>query len=160
MISLSQHHHITFFVLRPTDLTVTCADHAGATGTCHDIIRATKYVNKVENCARDNTKNGVRCCSDTYITGYKRVSCNGKTLYTASNSAGFDGCRHLTWPQANSLCKSMCARLCTRKEISSQCTAGTGCGHDKDLIWASTSELQSECPALPWHAIVTIIVAF
>ena len=126
----------------------TRAYYAGV--NCHDLIRASTSAKEVESCALDSTKNEVRCCSDTSITGYKRVTCKGRTLYTESDSAGFGGCQHaLTWPQANSLCTSMGARLCTRAEISSQCTRGTGCGHDTDLIWASTSELQSECPALP-----------
>ena len=35
----------------------------------------------------------------------------------------------------------MGARLCTRAELQADCTAGTGCGHDGDLVWSSDSDL-------------------
>ena len=125
-------------------------------GTCKDIVRPTFQPNEYEYCVSPLEQHESRCCSDKAIRGYKKKKCNGKNLWTESDSAGFThpitkkkGCQHdLNWAQANKLCKSMKARLCTRKEIESKCTAGTGCQHDSDLIWASTSSLNVR-PSLP-----------
>ena len=32
------------------------------------------------------------------------------------------------------------ARLCTKEELEGNCTRGTGCGHDGELIWSSTMQ--------------------
>jgi len=67
-------------------------------------------------------------------------TCLGDALWVESDFAGFGGCQHaLTWPQADTLCKSMNARLCTKAELDADCTVGSGCQHDFDLIWSSTS---------------------
>ena len=36
-------------------------------------------------------------------------------------------------------CKDNDARLCTKSELEVNCTAGSGCMHDNDHIWSSTS---------------------
>jgi hypothetical protein len=40
-----------------------------------------------------------------------------------------------TFAEASAVCEEDGARLCTKAEIQADCTAGTGCGHDADLIW-------------------------
>jgi hypothetical protein len=34
---------------------------------------------------------------------------------------------------------SVGGRLCTAEELESGCTRGTGCAHDRDLVWSSTT---------------------
>ena len=116
-------------------------------GSCHDVIRTSKSATEAERCAPDSEPQEVRCCASTAIEGYAKRTCIGKTLWTESDSAGFGGCQHnLTWSAADALCKKMGARLCTRAEVASRCTAGTGCFHDSDLIWTSSSELGELSP--------------
>jgi len=42
-----------------------------------------------------------------------------------------------TFAEAEAICIKAGARLCTKDELEADCTAGTGCGHDRDLIWSS-----------------------
>merc|ERR1712070_1170403 len=51
---------------------------------------------------------------------------------------GGDGCVHdAPLATAIEVCMMEGARLCTVEEIQGACTAGTGCGHDADMIWTS-----------------------
>ena len=48
------------------------------------------------------------------------------------------GCEWMrTFNQAKNICHYANARLCTVAELEAGCAAGTGCGHDYDLVWAS-----------------------
>jgi len=127
-----------------------------ATRDCHDVVKASNNAREHQKCAAHNEKHEVRCCSSKYIKGYTRKRCQGRWLWTESNSAGFGGCQHSkTYAQAYSKCASMGARLCSKDEVWNQCTTGTGCNHDSDLLWTSTSELiqgaqcQSACSMAP-----------
>lgn len=42
-----------------------------------------------------------------------------------------------TFDEANAFCASVGGRLCTATEVELGCVRGTGCGHDRDLIWTS-----------------------
>ena len=42
-----------------------------------------------------------------------------------------------TLETAMATCSAEGARLCSVEEIQGACTAGTGCGHDADMIWTS-----------------------
>ena len=44
------------------------------------------------------------------------------------------------------LCKAAGARLCTSGELEDDCTQGTGCLHDFDLIWSSTDDTPTTAP--------------
>ena len=78
----------------------------------------------------------VRCCSDTLIDGGFQQY-NGCSIWGVSQL--FGTCYHSrTWEQAYYVCHSRGARLCTKDELLGDCTAGSGCGHDADLIWSST----------------------
>ena len=66
----------------------------------------------------------------------------GSSIYTLSKAVNFGACQHaLTYAQNVAWCGAMGARLCTRAELQADCTAGTGCGHDGDLVWSSDSDL-------------------
>ena len=125
---------------------------AAQAGTCHDAVKGSDVTKEnreeKEHCALDTTKHEVRCCSNTSITGYEKKSCNnGRVLYVDSDFSTI-GCQHnKTWSQADDICNKMGARLCTRKELVDQCAKGTGCQHNHDLCWASTTELPGECTA-------------
>ncbi len=45
----------------------------------------------------------------------------------------------VTWPEARLACELIGARLCTRDEIKAGAAKGTGCGHDANPNWTSTS---------------------
>ena len=48
---------------------------------------------------------------------------------------GFD-CQHSkTFAQAEAICATAGARLCTVAELEDECTRSTGCFHDWDLVW-------------------------
>jgi hypothetical protein len=49
------------------------------------------------------------------------------------------GCVHgASFLTASSICKADGGRLCTEIELENECTRGTGCSHDGDLVWSST----------------------
>lgn len=77
----------------------------------------------------------MRCCSDTRIDGWKKRS---DSCPWAESDAGMGGCRHnKKLAQAKGICEGADARLCTKQELEADCTRGTGCGHDADLVWSS-----------------------
>jgi len=87
-------------------------------------------------------KHEVRCCSDVRIDGWARHSAT--CPYTASDGPEIGGCHHeKTYEQAEAICSAAGARLCTKEELETDCAAGTGCGHDWDLIWSSSVEASS-----------------
>merc|ERR1712127_760585 len=45
--------------------------------------------------------------------------------------------------EASDLCKDAGGRLCSRAEMESKCTSGTGCLHDIDLVWTCSDNGQS-----------------
>ena len=91
-------------------------------------------------------KHEVRCCSDTEKAGYFKR--NGCSVWAGSKfstiGAGNAGCAHnKTLAEAIAICQKENARLCTANEITNKCTIGTGCGHDRDMIWTSSAVLIS-----------------
>jgi len=83
----------------------------------------------------------VRCCSDVYLgSGWKRhVNC-ANAGYNVWGESEINGvCKNAaTYDEAHDLCLEMNSRLCTKEELLADCTRGTGCGHDADMIWSST----------------------
>merc|ERR1712194_704838 len=73
----------------------------------------------------------IRCCSDTQVTGYKMNS--GCSVWATSLD-----CEKGSHSLAVENCGEVGARLCTRDELTSRCSAGSGCGYDRELIWSST----------------------
>lgn len=95
----------------------------------------------------------VRCCSSTEIPGYQYRPCSGIDVWTAGQQElselwtasevpgleGFDECQgNRTIAEAQAICESMGARLCSRAEMEADCTTKTGCNFDRELIWTST----------------------
>jgi len=76
----------------------------------------------------------VRCCSDSLIQGWNKR--NGCDVWSASE---VPICFHKeNFVGAKSVCAANGARLCTTEELISDCTKGTGCNHDSDMLWSST----------------------
>lgn len=46
---------------------------------------------------------------------------------------------NLNWGDAVEYCENSGARLCTASELENDEAAGTGCSHDKHMVWSSTS---------------------
>ncbi|CAJ1970020.1 unnamed protein product [Cylindrotheca closterium] len=82
------------------------------------------------------TFTAVRCCADTALTGFAKVSAS--CPYAASTIGGlcYTG---TTWYDAFEACASVGARLCTRVELNAQCTTNTGCSHNLRPVWSSTA---------------------
>ena len=86
------------------------------------------------DCASLPAASQVRCCSDTQLsdTWLKNANCS---VWGGSNEEGFD-CKHnQNFAQAKAICDEVGAKLCTVAELEAGCAAGTGCGHDSDLVW-------------------------
>lgn len=78
----------------------------------------------------------VRCCADSFI-GDGWVKKEGCDVWGESEIGG--QCKDAeTHQSAAGLCANAGARLCTKDEMTSDCTAGTGCGFDSGMIWTST----------------------
>ena len=75
----------------------------------------------------------VRCCSETQLssTWLKNEGCS----VWGGSDEGFDCQENKTFAQAEAICATAGARLCTVAELEDDCTVGTGCFHDWDLVW-------------------------
>ena len=115
----------------PRSVTVTAASHFIACGRSN-FARC----GEEERFALDSELHEVRCCADAPRPGWsKRDGCGAW-----ANSVVGGTCHHSkTFGEASAICASESARLCTREEIEEDCTVGTGCGHDRDLVWTSSS---------------------
>ena len=81
-------------------------------------------------------KHELRCCADEYLgSGWrKNTRCN---VWGESRIEG--KCFHsVDYAEAVDICTRNGARLCTRQELEDNCTQGTGCYHDYDMLWTST----------------------
>merc|ERR1711933_5336 len=77
----------------------------------------------------------VRCCKDEDAPGFK-TRCDN--VWAASELGG--SChREKTYDEAKGICEEYDSRLCTKEEISGQCTRGSGCSLDGHLVWSGTS---------------------
>jgi len=81
--------------------------------------------------ADESEEHEIRCCSDIAVSGYKKNS--GCSCWATSLD-----CQVNSYSYAVDLCENVGARLCTREELASSCTAGSGCRFDYELIWSST----------------------
>jgi len=98
---------------------------------------------------KDKTeKHEVRCCSDTAKAGWRKHS--NQCPYAESK---VPVCFHdKTFFEAKEICQSEGARLCTADELTNDCTVMTGCMHDKDLIWSSTTDAEDTNEIYnPWN---------
>jgi len=82
-----------------------------------------------------STKHEVRCCKDGNEAGNGFSFRNDCDVLAGSKFGGV--CYHdMNFADAMQLCSNVGGRLCSRNEIENRCTKGTGCQHDKDLVWA------------------------
>jgi uncharacterized protein YkwD len=80
-------------------------------------------------------RHAVRCASDTKISGWKK-RCG---IWSESNAWG--SCENsLSYTEAKALCEREGGRLPTVAELENNCLRGTGCGHDRRMVWAEDSE--------------------
>merc|ERR1712127_841551 len=90
--------------------------------------------------ADESEEHEIRCCSDTAVSGYtKKSDCSvwATSLDCQVNSHSY----------AVDLCENAGARLCTRDELTSGCTVGSGCNFNFELIWSSTAVMPSSSPS-------------
>jgi len=76
----------------------------------------------------------VRCCSGVKLSpawGSLKPGCS----VWGESDAGRPCSRDKTFAEAEAICQSIGARLCTAAELLGGCTAGSGCGFDFELIW-------------------------
>merc|ERR1711933_191120 len=76
----------------------------------------------------------VRCCKDESAPGFK-TRCEG--VWAASEWGGLCH-REKTYDEEEGICALYDSRLCTKDELSRECTRGSGCGLDGHLIWSGT----------------------
>ena len=85
----------------------------------------------------------VRCCSDVESSGWQKGVYENTCGIWAQSS--LPGCKELNWFDANNVCETQSARLCTREELEAGCAGGTGCRFDYRLIWSNTPETSGKC---------------
>ena len=78
----------------------------------------------------------VRCCSNVKLSPAWQSRRSGCLVWGESD-AGWPCARDKTFAEAEAICQAAGARLCTRDELVSGCTAGTGCYFDFELVWGT-----------------------
>ena len=91
----------------------------------------------------------VRCCAATQLSnGWRREP--GCDVFSESDGPEMGGCYHdQTFAEAETICASAGARLCTAAELQNDCARGTGCQHDFDLVWSMDLLAESPPPPMP-----------
>merc|ERR1712048_513433 len=93
----------------------------------HWVVCGTPNGCQNENTAfmNDMTRHEVRCCSDTYIEGWKQKgSCD---VWANSNLRETNCSSEMTFDEARYMCSIEGGRLCTKAELENGCTKSTGC---------------------------------
>lgn len=93
----------------------------------------------------------VRCCNEFDIPPdfpwYRKSNTNcPSNIYSTSYEADGVTCLPLaaTYSEAAEFCSAVGGRLCTKSELTSDCTKNSGCMYDRRMIWAG--ELDSRYP--------------
>ena len=88
----------------------------------------------------DAVRGQVRCCSDTQLSGagWLKHADAPPYAYGCSVWGGVTSeCKeNQNLAQAEAICDGAGARLCTVPELEAGCAAHTGCGFDRQLVWA------------------------
>jgi len=95
-----------------------------------------------------NEEHEVRCCSrikhsDDWLRnpGCKNYHESELVDATGQNAK----CYHAsTYAEAQSICADNHGYVCTRAEVLDGCAQGSGCSHDKDLVWTSNKAGENE----------------
>merc|ERR1712048_642054 len=85
--------------------------------------------------ADNNMLHHARCCSDIEIEGWKKKDKCG--IWAQSRFDGICG-KNQNFLEAKCFCEAAGGRLCTKDELEGNCSTGTGCGLDTQLIWSMT----------------------
>jgi len=82
-----------------------------------------------------DTEHEVRCCAEEKIDNSfkKKANCD----VWASSYINGKCIKEATHQEASISCSNIGARLCTVDELNGDCTRGTGCGFDNEIIWSS-----------------------
>jgi len=108
----------------------------------------------------------VRCCADTDVStdtlsAIKTPRCStnvwGISLglddeydYSSNLNSLYRGCvENKTFFEAQDVCESHGARLCTTEEVLDDCTTETGCGFNTKMVWASSTKIAVENSSAP-----------
>jgi len=104
--------------------------------TCGAKDRCTEHFGKGAKLSPLNMTNEVRCCSDDFKPNWQYNENKGCDVWGESD---LPICYHAeTFESAKKICELQGARLCTKNELLSDCTQGSGCGHDMDFVWSAT----------------------
>ena len=104
----------------------------------------------------DTARHEIRCCTDvdpasadwTFAGRWdvkepRTAKTPGVTCPWTESPQWDVNCPVGTYPEAVETCAQVPGgRLCTLEEVVNDCVRGTGCGHDRDLIWTSTTEAE------------------
>lgn len=117
----------------------------GNAGPCHYVAcgRSTAQTCVTSTCQPNTELHSVRCCSEIDLGGswQQRNSnppeCGG--IYAASTFGTDNTCYpDQTFGAASEICRANGGRLCRLDEIENDCTSGSGCGHDSDMLWSDS----------------------
>lgn len=94
----------------------------------------------------------VRCCADEALSGWTRsYNTCPENVWGESELGGprDAGCYDAeTYWSAKSICENAGGRLCTLEELLADCTRGSGCEHDQDMIWSSSEVIPTNAPTV------------
>ena len=108
----------------------------------------------------------VRCCKDsvtkpeggTWNQYAGRGAICANVWGESEDSSGT--CQHaLHYGEALAMCADLGGRLCTAEELLAECTRGSGCQHDQDMIWSSTEVVPTTQPSNAPTAVPTANVS-
>ena len=95
----------------------------------------------------------VRCCvyeddfweafdEDPFDEGWKQ-KCRDDEFIDVLGKSKFEGeCFEENFNTARYICDEAGGRLCSAEELLNSCTKGTGCRHDREMIWTCTEEYE------------------
>eukprot|EP00568_Trieres_chinensis_P010876 CAMPEP_0183314310 /NCGR_PEP_ID=MMETSP0160_2-20130417/48068_1 /TAXON_ID=2839 ORGANISM="Odontella Sinensis, Strain Grunow 1884" /NCGR_SAMPLE_ID=MMETSP0160_2 /ASSEMBLY_ACC=CAM_ASM_000250 /LENGTH=163 /DNA_ID=CAMNT_0025479609 /DNA_START=52 /DNA_END=543 /DNA_ORIENTATION=- len=91
-----------------------------------------------------DTFHEVRCCKDGEPVSGWRLKCTDPDLDGVVGRSKiwreWGECHEENFYEAFDICEEAGGRLCTKYEVMNSCTKGTGCRHDRDMIWTCTGE--------------------
>ncbi len=127
--------------LPATDPVVTACGHRDYVGG-EVVTRGTiGCLNDLEVLRHPSYSRATRCCSDMNLGGaWKRNP--GCSIWALSARNPYDDkecAEKMSFYQAEAYCASLGARLCTSEEVVNDCSSGTGCGFDTEMIWTSST---------------------
>jgi len=93
--------------------------------------------------ANINELHGVRCCRDSSTDPgdawdrFRPQTCP-ENVWGASNDANGVCQVASNYEDADGMCTGLGGRLCTAAELLADCTRGTGCSLDLEMVWSSS----------------------